>query len=1356
MIHFMKRNYKRSSRTWLCHGLLGLLGLIACQIATAQAITLVPSVSRFAGTGLAGYSGEYGAASGVTLNAPSAVAVDSTGTVYITDTNNNCVRRVDSTTSNMTTAAGLISSGGDTCNASQNTSPTSAQGLLSPLGIAVDSADNLYIADTGHNCVRMLPAHSTGTANLTTVAGTCTAANPTATTTSGSATPRPAALVIDSSNRLYVGLSDTPDSVYQVVRHTYGDAATALCLVAGTSSSTVSTACSGYSSLPALNTPTGLAISPQGDLYIADSGNNCIRRQDNGTTTTVVGTCTNDATASSSAAITAPSGLLFTPQGELLFTSASQNQLYRYNFATNSVIRLSGNPDGSSGKYDGTQNGVGSQSIPLNAPGGLAGTSTGSFYLVDTQNAIVRRFTPTNNFADTPVGSTSASQLLIFTINNASVNLSARAGTDYTINSNTCSGALSAAASGSLSKTCAVSVSFLPTLPGQRNAPLTITDSVSGTSIATGLEGIGDSSQPLFTPGQASTVATGLSHEVAAVTNAAGDLYVLSSDGSAAGVEVRKYPYGGGAASVVVAGNTAGLIAPSALAIDSAENLYLADSSTGNVAKIGSDGTVNATYMTGLTAPTALAIDNAETLYVAEGGTKHDVLAYYAGGERVVLGGAGTVTSPNNVTATLAQFQLPSALAISSTGVLYVADATAHLVYVIGTDHVLHIYAGNGSTANTDTSSALGLGIAQPSGLVLDAANDLFVTDATGNIVYVIYSSASATSNVATVLGTGTAGNTGDGALATKATISKPTAITASNDGTLYVLDSGNSSVRSITFPVPTIDFGTVGVGGTVSQTQTAWNRGNEAFDYNTQFVMSNTAFASNASLTTCGPSVSVGETCDFGFDFTPTAEGTQTGTGELHDTVYNSAQTVKFTGVATVPAMTTFNAPAESIVYGQNYTGTLVVTTNNGPTPTGTVTFAVSGTSLCVTSGNITGTVSCTVSNPGLIPGTYPVTATYSGDTNYASDVAHTTLTVTKAPLTVSVANQSKQLGTANPTLTGTVTGAVGTDQVTATYSTTATTTSPVGNYPIVATLAFVPAAAENYYTVSNTPGTLRVYDNTTTTSLSLTSSLNPSTTSQNVTLTATLNPTTAVGTITFAEGSTVYCSNVATTSGVATCALPTTLSVGQHTIQATYTPTSTLYGSSTASIVQTVTAVPSGSLAITVTPAAQYIIGPGSLQFPVTVKSVDGFAGDVQLSCSGLPSDASCSFGNATVTLTSGGTAQTTMTTTTTKADASLKMLELPQQNNTAAPLFAATVLPMGLGSFGAILAAIRRRKRLSQLLVLAVLALGALGISGCGCPTTSLKNYTVTVTAHSVAGGPSDVTANVQVTVAQPGSN
>jgi uncharacterized protein (TIGR03437 family) len=113
------------------------------------------AISTIAGTGNAGFSGDGGAAAAAELNAPSQVAVDTSGNVYIADTLNHRVRLV-TTDGNIATIAGT----GDAAYNGDD-GPAVQVALSAPGGVALDGQGNVYVADTGNNRVRMLSTTQT-------------------------------------------------------------------------------------------------------------------------------------------------------------------------------------------------------------------------------------------------------------------------------------------------------------------------------------------------------------------------------------------------------------------------------------------------------------------------------------------------------------------------------------------------------------------------------------------------------------------------------------------------------------------------------------------------------------------------------------------------------------------------------------------------------------------------------------------------------------------------------------------------------------------------------------------------------------------------------------------------------------------------------------------------------------------------------------------------------------------------------------------------------------------------------------------------------------------------------------------
>jgi hypothetical protein len=139
-----------------------------------------------------------------------------------------------------------------------------------------------------------------------------------------------------------------------------------------------------------------------------------------------------------------------------------------------------------------------------------------------------------------------------------------------------------------------------------------------------------------------------------------------------------------------------------------------------------------------------------------------------------------------------------------------------------------------------------------------------------------------------------------------------------------------------------------------------------------------------------------------------------------------------------------------------------------------------LSGTLTGVKNGDNITAVYSTTATATSAPGTYPITASLSDPTsklgNYSVTITNATLTVTPATLIVTAANASMIFGDPVPALSGTISGIKNGDNITATYSTTATSTSPVGTYPIVPAVSDNGTGALANYTVVINNGTLTI----------------------------------------------------------------------------------------------------------------------------------------------------------------------------------------------------------------------------------------------------------------------------------------
>ena len=219
------------------------------------------TITTVAGTGTAGFSGDGGLATSAELDGPWGMAVDGSGNLYIADQGNSRVRKVDGA-GTITTVAGTITTG-----FSGDEGPATSAELFYPEGVAVDGSGNLYIAEHSNERVRKV----NGSGTITTVAGTGTAGF---SGDGGSATAArfnaPYAVAVDGSGDLYIA-----DYFNQRVRKVNGSGT--ITTVAGIGSAGFS-GDGGSATSAQLNGPIGLAVDGASNLYIADLANQRVRK----------------------------------------------------------------------------------------------------------------------------------------------------------------------------------------------------------------------------------------------------------------------------------------------------------------------------------------------------------------------------------------------------------------------------------------------------------------------------------------------------------------------------------------------------------------------------------------------------------------------------------------------------------------------------------------------------------------------------------------------------------------------------------------------------------------------------------------------------------------------------------------------------------------------------------------------------------------------------------------------------------------------------------------------------------------------------------------------------------------------
>jgi sugar lactone lactonase YvrE len=220
------------------------------------------------------FGGDGGPATKAKLSCPHSVAIDAAGNLYVADTGNNRIRKVDGS-GTITTIAGTgkFSSGGDG-------GPATEAGLQSPKGIAFDLAGNLLVADSGNNQIRKIDPGGT----ITTIAGT---GEPGYSGDGGPATAAkleaPRTVAVGPSGAVYIA----EPNVHRIRKV---DAKGIISTLAGTSKAGFS-GDGGPAKSAQLDMPRGVGVDGEDNVYIADSLNHRIRRVGgDGIITTIAGT----------------------------------------------------------------------------------------------------------------------------------------------------------------------------------------------------------------------------------------------------------------------------------------------------------------------------------------------------------------------------------------------------------------------------------------------------------------------------------------------------------------------------------------------------------------------------------------------------------------------------------------------------------------------------------------------------------------------------------------------------------------------------------------------------------------------------------------------------------------------------------------------------------------------------------------------------------------------------------------------------------------------------------------------------------------------------------------------------------
>ena len=351
-------------------------------------------ITTIAGSGFVGFSGDGGIGPAAAFHGADAVAVDASGTVYIADFFNHRIRRLtppDVATWTMSTAGGSGTAG-----FSGDGAAATAAGMNAPRGVAVDLTGNVYVSDTLNGRIRKVSAD---TGLITTVAGggVCCALGDGGVATAAYLSS-PTGVAVDTDGNIYVA----DDGNARIRKITV--ATDIITTVAGSGTAGYS-GDGGQATSAQLNHPTSVAVDTNGNLYIADTSNNRVRKVTaaTGIITTLAGDGTagfsGDGAAASAAQLRAPKGVAVDATGDVYIADTDNHRIRKVTAATGIIATAAGNGTGARGPEP-----IFATSASLFYPAGVSVDAAGNLYIADTSSHLIRRVDVGTGFLTTIAG----------------------------------------------------------------------------------------------------------------------------------------------------------------------------------------------------------------------------------------------------------------------------------------------------------------------------------------------------------------------------------------------------------------------------------------------------------------------------------------------------------------------------------------------------------------------------------------------------------------------------------------------------------------------------------------------------------------------------------------------------------------------------------------------------------------------------------------------------------------------------------------------------------------------------------------------------------------------------------------
>ena len=726
---------------------------------SATAVRPNSIITTVAGNGSSGDSGDGGSATAASISYPVGIAVDAAGDIFIDDYFNSRIREVVKATGDIITVTG-----GGHGGAASGIAATTAS-LIFPQGIAVDSAGNLFIADMGDQLIREVVK---ATGDIVTVAGGGSGGLGDGGPATAASLDNPQGVAVDAAGNVFIA-DATEDRIREVVKAT-GDIIT----VAGRGSPGYS-GNGGPATAASLDYPDSIAVDAAGNLFITDNWSNRVREvvKASGEIITVAGNGSpgyrGDGGPATAASLDSPRGIAVDAAGNLFISDVGNGRIREVVKASGDIITVAGGGD--TGLGDG-----GPATAASIDPTCVALDAAGNLFIADGNNSRVREV-----YAGMPV-----------TITPATPTVSVTDGGTNNANPFAATALVAGVVSG-------VDATPTPTL-----------------------EGVGLTLDYLKLNADGSTAADlGSTAPTAGGSYAVTATFAGSADYSAASARTT---------FTIAQATTISLVARTATAVFGQPVTLTAtvSSSAGTPA-----GTV--TFMDGTTllgSPVTPNSSGVATLHVSTLPVGTDLLTASYGGDSnfaestTAVGPNSTITtvagngtagfSGDNGPATNAELGLPNGVAMDSAGDLFIADSNDRIREVNHATGVITTVAGNGVWGfSGDNGPATAAELDGPSGIAVDSAGDLFITDGGNDRIREVNH---ATGVITTIAGDGIRGHTGDNGPATAAALDEPFGITLDAAGDLFIADSGNNRIREVNHATGLITTvagnGTAGYGG--------------------------------------------------------------------------------------------------------------------------------------------------------------------------------------------------------------------------------------------------------------------------------------------------------------------------------------------------------------------------------------------------------------------------------------------------------------------------------------------------------------------------------------------------------------